>query len=103
VAGYGYRPLRTVFWYVAVVGRFAYAYYSATRSVLTFGLHPSQFQPLTWYEALVLSVSSFHGRGFLPFPNLGDPVTILAAAEAVFGLFIEVSFIATFTQRYFGK
>jgi hypothetical protein len=30
-------------------------------------------------------------------------IRTLAALEAVFGLFIEVSFIATFTQRYFGK
>jgi uncharacterized protein YjbI with pentapeptide repeats len=103
LAGYGYRPLRTLFWYLAVIGSFAFAFYMASRGVVTFGLHPSGFGHLAWYEALVLSVSSFHGRGFLPFPDLGDPVTILAAMEAVFGLFIEVSFIATFTQRYFGK
>jgi hypothetical protein len=46
-------------------------------------------------------VSSFHGRRFLPFPDLGDLVTILAAIEAVFGLVIDVSFIVTFTQRFF--
>ncbi len=103
IAGYGYRPLRTLFWYLAVVGSFAYAYYLATRRLLTFGLPPSQFQKLAWYEALVLSVSSFHGRGFLPFPNLGDPVTILAAIEAIFGLLIEIVFIATFTQRFFAR
>jgi len=28
---------------------------------------------------------------------------MFAAAEAVVGLLIEVSFIATFTQRFFGK
>jgi len=28
---------------------------------------------------------------------------MLAALEAVIGLFIEISFIATFTQRFFGK
>jgi hypothetical protein len=58
---------------------------------------------LQWYEALVLSVASFHGRGSFPQGfNLGDPVAILAAAEAVIGLVIEVSFIATVTQRFFG-
>ena len=104
LAGYGYRPLRTLFWYVAVIGAFAFAYFQATHGALTFGLPRSQVQPLVWYEALVLSVSSFHGRGFFqPVQSLGDPVAILAAIEAVFGLFIEVSFIATFTQRYFGK
>jgi hypothetical protein len=30
-------------------------------------------------------------------------VTELAAAEAVVGLLIEISFIATFTQRFLGK
>jgi hypothetical protein len=60
-------------------------------------------QPVNWYEALVLSVSAFHGRGFFqPLQNPGDPVAILAAAEAVIGLLIEISFIATFTQRFFG-
>jgi hypothetical protein len=104
IAGYGYRPLRTLFWYLAVIGMFAFAFYQATHGVLSFGLPASHIQPLEWYEALVLSVSSFHGRGFFqPVQSLGDPVAILAAAEAVFGLFIEVSFIATFTQRYFGK
>jgi hypothetical protein len=103
LAGYGYRPGRAILLYLAVIVWFANLYVWATHGVLSFGLAPSQFQPLPWYEALVLSVSSFHGRGFLPFPNLGDPVTILAAIEAVFGLVIEVSFIATFTQRFFAR
>ncbi len=34
---------------------------------------------------------------------LGDTYARLAAAEAVVGLLIEISFIATFTQRFFGK
>jgi hypothetical protein len=64
---------------------------------------PSAITPLPWYKALILSVSSFHGRGFFqPLQSLGDPVAALAAIEAVIGLFIEISFIATFTQRYFG-
>lgn len=103
LAGYGYRPGRAILLYLAVIIWFANFYVWATHSVISFGLPPSSFQPLPWYEALVLSVSSFHGRGFLPFPNLGDPVTIIAAVEAVFGLVIEVSFIATFTQRFLGK
>jgi hypothetical protein len=32
----------------------------------------------------------------------GDPVAILAAGEALLGPLIEISFIATFTQRFFG-
>jgi hypothetical protein len=49
-------------------------------------------------------VSSFHGRGFfLQNVLLGDAFARLAAAEAVLGLLIEISFIATFTQRFFGR
>ncbi len=52
----------------------------------------------------MFSVTSFHGRGFFPggLP-LDDPVTVLAALEAVIGLLIEISFIATFTQRFFNS
>jgi uncharacterized protein YjbI with pentapeptide repeats len=103
LAGYGYRPARAILLYLAVILWFANFYIWATHGLITFGLAPSHLQPLAWYETLVLSVSSFHGRGFLPFTNLGDPVTILAAMEAILGLVIEVSFIATFTQRFFGK
>lgn len=104
LAGYGYRPGRTVFWYLASVAVFGLLYFLASRGLITFGLKPSQFTKLPWYEALVLSVSSFHGRGFFqPVQSLGDPVAILAALEAVVGLLIEVSFIATFTQRFFGS
>jgi hypothetical protein len=104
LAGYGYRPGRSLFWYLAVILGFAFAYMQATQGQLTFGLSPSQLQPLPWYEALVLSISSFHGRGFFqPLQTLGDPVAVLAALEAVIGLFIEITFIATFTQRFFAR
>ncbi|MGZ3664381.1 MAG: hypothetical protein ACXVDA_07810 [Ktedonobacterales bacterium] len=33
----------------------------------------------------------------------GDPQSIIAALEAVVGLVIEISFIATFTKRFFGQ
>jgi uncharacterized protein YjbI with pentapeptide repeats len=104
LAGYGYRPSRTLFWYLAVIAAFAFMYMQATTGWIPFGLPaPSALAPLPWYEALILSVSSFHGRGFFqPLQSLGDPVAALAAIEAVIGLFIEISFIATFTQRYFG-
>lgn len=105
LAGYGYHPGRSVFWYLATIGGFAFLFFQATHGAFALGLPPSRVQPLAWYEALVLSVSSFHGRGFFQPTGqngLGDPVAILAAAEAVFGLLIEISFIATFTQRFFG-
>lgn len=104
LAGYGYRPGRTIFWYLITIAGFAAMFLAATNGWVPFGLPaPSQLAPLPWYEALILSVSSFHGRGFFqPLESLGDPVAALAAIEAVVGLLIEVSFIATFTQRFFG-
>jgi hypothetical protein len=90
LAGYGYKPGRSLLIYILMILGFATCYY------LIGHLSPS--------EALIFSVTSFHGRGFLPGPfALGNPVTGLAAVEAVVGLFIEISFIATFTQRFFGR
>jgi uncharacterized protein YjbI with pentapeptide repeats len=103
LAGYGYRPGRAILLYLAIIVWFANFYVWASNGFITFGMPPSHVLPLTWYEALILSVSSFHGRGFQPFQNLNDPVAALAGMQAVFGLVIEVSFIATFTQRFFGK
>jgi uncharacterized protein YjbI with pentapeptide repeats len=94
LAGYGYRPGRSVLWYLVIILGFALAY-------ATFGHLP--FIP----DAFVFSLTSFHGRGF--FPGLGsenslhNPLVVTAAFEAVVGLLIEISFIATFTQRFFGK
>lgn len=53
---------------------------------------------LRWYEALVVSLTAFHKPGFFSQQYApGDPQSILAAVEAVFGLLIEIRFIATFT------
>ncbi len=98
LSGYGYKPVRTLFWYLFVVFGFATAYYAfGDRQI------PSFFP-----DAVVFSLTAFHGRGF--FPDLGmtsgllhNPLVVLAAFEAVVGLIIEISLIATFTQRYFGK
>ncbi len=60
--------------------------------------------PLSPVSAWVFSMTSFHGRGFFPGGiALDDPLTILAAFEAFVGLLIEVTFIATLTQRLFGR
>jgi hypothetical protein len=59
---------------------------------------------LTLQEAFVFSLTSFHGRGFFPGGlGLGSPITLIAAIEAVIGLVIEISFIATFTQRFLAR
>jgi uncharacterized protein YjbI with pentapeptide repeats len=90
LAGYGYKPGRSLFIYLLVIAGFAACY--------------DVFGHLSALEALIFSVTSFHGRGFLPGPfALSSLVTALAALEAVMGLFIEISFIATFTQRFFGR
>jgi uncharacterized protein YjbI with pentapeptide repeats len=95
LAGYGYRPGRTLVIYILLILAFTWAY-------MLFGTingHSFHFD-----EALVYSLTSFHGRGFFPGGlALDDPVTRLAAGEAVTGLVIEASFIATFTQRYFSR
>jgi uncharacterized protein YjbI with pentapeptide repeats len=95
LAGHGYKPGRTVLWYLAVIAAFTLTY---------FLLGPGEGHTFSPQGALVFSVTSFHGRGFFPGTlSLEDLVTQLAALEAVFGLFIEISFIATFTQRFFAR
>jgi hypothetical protein len=95
LAGYGYRPGRSLMAYLVVIFGFMGLYLLNAHGAAAH---------LSWDEALVLSVSSFHGRGFfLQNMTLGDAFVRLAAVEAVLGLLIEVSFIATFTQRFFGK
>jgi uncharacterized protein YjbI with pentapeptide repeats len=96
ISGYGYRPVRSVITYLVVVVGFAVAYY-----VIGAVVHPS----LSAVDALIFSITSFHGRGFSPGETvaLHHPLTILAAGEAILGLLIEITFIATFTQRFFAR
>jgi uncharacterized protein YjbI with pentapeptide repeats len=99
VAGYGERPGRTFTIYLCLILGFALGYYSMDH---TFGLSVSGSQAdLSFVEACVLSITAFHGRGFFQTPlNLGDPVGIVAAVEAVIGLFIEALFVASFSRRF---
>jgi uncharacterized protein YjbI with pentapeptide repeats len=95
IAGYGYRPGRALVAYVLVILAFTALY-----------LLNAQFSAphLSWDEALVLSISSFHGRGFFTSGiTFGDTLARLAAAEAIIGLLIEITFIATFTNRFFAR
>jgi hypothetical protein len=95
IAGYGYRPGRSLIAYLFIILGFMGLYLLNAHFVAPH---------LRWDEALVLSVSSFHGRGFFSQDiSLGDTYARLAAVEAVIGLIIEISLIATFTQRFFGK
>jgi hypothetical protein len=91
LAGFGYRPGRTFISYLIVIGFFAAAYYNLSAH-------------LAWNEAIVISMTAFHGRGFFPDQfKPGDPQALIAAIEAFVGLLIEVTFIATLTQRLFRK
>ena len=94
LAGYGYRPWRSLVAYLLVIVGFA----------VTFFIQGSVTGPhLAWNEALIISLTAFHGRGFFPEQfQPGDPQSAIAAIEAVIGLLIEICFIATFTQRFLG-
>lgn len=95
LAGYGYRPARTLLAYLLTITCFALAYYA---------LGQLEGPPISLLVAAVMSIVSFHGRGLFPggfAPTI--PMAVLGACEAIIGLTIEISFIATFTQRYFGK
>lgn len=96
LAGYGYKPIRSFIAYLCVILGFATVYYL---------LGPTVHVSLTPLEVIVFSMTSFHGRGFSPGQSitLSNPLTVLAALEAFVGLTIEVTFIATLTQRLFGK
>jgi uncharacterized protein YjbI with pentapeptide repeats len=117
VAGYGYKPLRSVVTYALCIATFALLYWCVTNDIsLTHGLFtqalawlgmsppPAATYHLQGYEAVVVSMTSFHGRGFFqPSASPGDKVAILSAIEAAVGLLVEIIFIATFTQRFFAR
>ncbi len=81
--------------YVLVIIGFTMAHY----------LLGTSFKPsLSLVNALELSMTSFHGRGFFPgVTQLNNPLTILASLAAFVGLILEATFIATLIQRFFGK
>lgn len=96
VSGYGERPGRALLAYLAVILLWTVLFFGVTH------IWESAAQHLSPLEALILSISSFHGRGFLPSKvyGLDDPVAYVAAFEAVIGLFIEVVVIASFSRRF---
>src|SRR5207248_3043862 len=74
LAGYGYKPWRSFLVYLLVIGIFAVTYHQL-------GIH------LAWNEAIVVSMTAFHGRGFFPDQfHPGDPQALVAAIEAFVGL-----------------
>jgi hypothetical protein len=95
ISGFGYRPLRSFITYALVVLGFAAAYFT---------LGGTNGQPHSWNEAIVVSMTAFHGRGFFAAVfQPGDLQAAVAAIEAFIGLLIEIVLIATFTQRFFAR
>jgi uncharacterized membrane protein len=89
IAGYGYKLKRTLTWYIGVLLACALLYYILGESI-------------TLQEAVVASITAFHGRG-MSGTQLTSGQSAVAAAEAVCGLAIEVVLIATLTWRFFGR
>jgi hypothetical protein len=97
LAGYGYRPGRSITAYLVTIGLFALGYWW----LMATGHTAEQLK--SWTDPLVLSVTSFHGRAFFAGNlDLPDWVARVGAVEAILGLLLEIIFIATFTQRFFG-
>jgi len=101
VAGYGYRFGRSFLTYLTVISGFATLYYLYGATDIDAHNKPGPHH-LSWYEAFVVSMTAFHGRGFFVGTfSPGDPQALVAAIEAFLGLLIEVIFIATLTRRLF--
>jgi uncharacterized protein YjbI with pentapeptide repeats len=95
LAGYGYRMWRILVAYLFIVLLSALAYF-------VLGMY---YEPhLSFLDAVLTSVTAFHGRVFSePFLHPGEPQLWVTAFEAVMGLVIEGVFIAMLTQKFFGK
>jgi uncharacterized protein YjbI with pentapeptide repeats len=95
LTGYGYRMWRILVAYVFIVLLCAVAYF-------VLGMY---YEPhLSFLDAVLTSITAFHGRVFSePFLHTGASQLWVTAFEAVMGLVIEGVFIAMLTQKFFGK
>jgi uncharacterized protein YjbI with pentapeptide repeats len=94
LTGYGYRIWRILIAYGLIVFLCATAYY-------VLGLYNSPH--LSLLQALLESITAFHGRVFTEFFNSNTPLVWVTVFEAIAGLVIEGVFIAMLTLRFFGK
>lgn len=93
--GYGESIRRALVTYVIAILAWTVAYFVVSE-------YEHGTPRLSLLEALVLSLTSFHGRGFLSLPQtLGGPISVLASLEAVVGLFVEALLIATLARYVF--
>jgi hypothetical protein len=103
LVGYGYKPGRSLVAYLVTLIVFA-AFYVSVPNVGAIRVDsPDTPTPLSWANAILYSLISFHGRvnapSTLSFNGLYAWISIL---ETLIGLIIELSFIAAFTQRFLG-
>ncbi|HEU5382173.1 MAG TPA: pentapeptide repeat-containing protein, partial [Ktedonobacteraceae bacterium] len=96
LTGYGYRMWRIIIAYVLLNLAFATTYWS---------LGVQQPHDISFWTALIVSVTAFHGRVFSsPFtPNIADAQIIVTGIEAVAGLVIESLFVAMLVQKFFSR
>ncbi len=92
VTGYGYKPLRAIACYLLIVAGFAAAYIQVAHAALG--------NVLAWKDAAMLSVGAFHGTAlFAMAHHPAGPLTNLVIVEAVLGLLIELTVIASFAHH----
>jgi uncharacterized protein YjbI with pentapeptide repeats len=94
LTGYGYRMGRMIVAYVALVAFFGALYY---------GYGQAGASHVGWQDAVVLSITAFHGRDFSALFAPSSPQSAVAAAEAISGFLFEGLFIAMLAQRVFGR
>jgi uncharacterized protein YjbI with pentapeptide repeats len=94
LVGFGYRMGRILAVYALAICLFT-ALYLAVGAV--------SGPPASPLDALLTSITAFHGRVFAGQFSLGTPQSWVAAAESITGLIVESVFIAMLTQRFFGK
>lgn len=90
LTGYGYRMWRIIL-------------ANSVFATLYFILGLTTAPHLAWSDALLISVTAFHGRVFSAGFLIGSPQATVTAFEAVTGLLFEAIFIAMLTQRFFNR
>lgn len=92
--GYGDKPFRAILVYVGTIVFFMVTYLLMSGHV---------GRALDWQESFVLSMVSFHGRGFSSTDlHLVDPLAMVSAFEAATGTMEELLFITAFVRRFIG-
>ena len=95
LTGYGFRMSRILVAYGLLILTFGGAYW---------GLDRHAHDPLNFGQALIVSITAFHGRVFSYNPfTLSDPQIVVTAIEAICGLVIEGLFVAMLVQRFFNR